>query len=322
MKKFLTFCFFSGCIVIGGFFYFSKEVPQPLSQKAFDTSIGITSLGREFVLEEPLDQSIYDSALILIEKRASEREQKSNSFSQIPKKIHQIWIEKGNLPDDLERGVASVKLHNSDYSHTLWTPDQYEPLLLSVYGTKEIPKGLVRDMAAAAILMEHGGIVVDLEEECVQSFSPLLPLGDCIIGFEPPRKKERFGRKLYLSSSVIASSPSHPLMKAWANEMHKRSLESEHKQFEIWATQESLTALLSEGGTEVGHTLFLGPTYFCPISSDNRKEFLNIIDGLKHRSFIQKTVSTLHLFSPEPYSTMACETVCIHMKGGRQADMN
>lgn len=320
MKKFLLFCFLCSCIVIGGFFYFSKEMPQPLSQGAFDASIGITSLGREFVVEGPLDQAIYNCATTLIEKRATEQEQKKVSFNPIPKKIHQIWTERESLPDDLERGVASVQLHNGDCFHTLWTPEQYEPLLLSVYGTKDIPKGLERDMVAAAILIEHGGIVVDLEEECVGSFFPLLSLGDCVVGFEPPRKKDLFGRKLYLSSSVIASSPSHPLIKAWAHEMYTRSVEGLHKQFMIWATQESLTAVFAAKAIEEGHALFVGPTYFCPITSDNRKEFLNTIDGIKHRGFIQKTAGTLHLISPEPYSKIACETICIHMKGGRQAD--
>jgi hypothetical protein len=311
MWKFLGYCVLCICIGAVGLFYMSKEPSGPRSQKAFDRSIGLFSLGRDFVLEETLDQYTYATACALIGKKSS--------VAPIPFTIHQIWIEETPIPDDLARGASSVKLYNSDCSYTLWTKEQYEPLVEEVFGIKDVPKSLQRDIAASAILYRHGGIVVDLEEECVQSFAPILSLGDCVVGFEPPRKKALFGRKLFLSSAVIAATPAHPLVLAWGEEMCKRSTDVSHRQCSIWVTQESLTAIMTSRASEEGHVLFLGPTYFCPISPQNTKDFLKLLDGEIHRNWLHKVARTLHIVSPEAYSTIANETIAFHTKGGRQA---
>jgi mannosyltransferase OCH1-like enzyme len=295
--------------------------PLALSKEAFDSSIGVDRFGKEFVFEKPLDLEMGQIAYSLIEMRSKEWHE--GSLPLIPFEIHQIWVGEGPLPDDLARGAQSVRLFHKNAPYTLWTAKEYEPLLKKALGSASdsLPKELVRDIVAALILLQKGGVVIDLEAECVQPITPLLSLGDCIIGFEPPSRCAHFKRRLLLSSSVIAAVPAHPLIREWLKTMIHRAqfmTAMKQKKFSLWATQEALTTTMACLAKEYGRTLLVGPTYFCPVAPSYIREFQGILDGTQHHSTTKKVLQSLHVLETLPYSDVALETVCIHMKGGRQ----
>lgn len=323
MKKILFFFAFFTLLGLFLFFYTRQTSAHPLalSKEAFNTSIGINRFGEEFIFEKSLDKKMGKLAYLLIEKRAKEWHEKAPAI--IPLEIHQIWEKEGPLPDDLARGAQSVRLFHKNTPYTLWTKKEYESLVQSMlgHGTDVLPQEMVRDVIAAIILLQKGGVVMDLEVECVQPITPLLSFGDCIIGFEPPLPQACGKRKLMLSSSVIASVANHPLIREWLTLMLQRAkliTDSNQKKDCLWVTQESLTEATSLLAKDQGKTLLVGPTYFCPISPSNIKEFQGILDGTRHRSTTKKILQSLHLIESSPYADVAQETVCIHTNGGRQ----
>lgn len=316
LSPFLLF----GCFV----FYYNTHVathPLPLSKSAFNVSLGIDRFGRDFIFEKTLDDEIGQVAYQLIDRRS--KEWKKESPLKIPLEIHQIFVGKGTLPDDLARAAQSVRLFHKDVPYTLWTEKEYAPLLQAALGkqTESLPKEVLRDVVAALILLKKGGVVMDLETECVQPITPLLSLGDCIIGFEPPLTKPRFKRRLQLSSSVIAAAPAHPLIAEWLHEMLERSSSSTDMKplaFYLWATQDALTSTVAAKAIESGEPLLVGPTYFCPINPANIEAFQSIIDGTVHHMGTKKILRSMKIIESPPYADIARETICIHIKGGRQ----
>ena len=293
--------------------------PPALSRAAFDHSIGIDSLGSKFILHESLDRKIRTKARELISQRKAEAA--AGISSSIPRIIHQIWTSTSSLPDQFAAAARLLKQQHPDFTYILWSPKEYEPILEELIGPSYslLPLPVVRDLAAAAVLWKQGGLVVDLEAECVQPATPLLSLGDCLVGFDPPRAKPRHGRRLLLSPAVMASTPSHPLMMAYLAEMVRRVKEGESSgDYKTeWITQDALTSVASQS-LQAGRVLFVGPTYFCPVNRDHIDHFRSILEGEKKRSMVKKVLHSLHMLSIPPYSDIARETVFVHMEGGRE----
>lgn len=293
--------------------------PPALSKSAFDGSIGIDCLGGEFVLHRPFDQEIRKKAHLLIDQR--KKEWAANPHSSIPQIIHQVWTSEGPLPDQFAAASRLLKQQHPGFTYVLWTPKEYRPILQELVGPEysSLPLAVQRDLVVAAVLWQQGGLAADLEAECVQPITSLLSLGDCLLSFDPPRAKPKHSRRLFLSPAIIASAPSHPMMKAYLAEMLRRVKETppgEKLKIE-WITQDALTTVATQF-PDTGRILFLGPTYFCPVNRDHIRHFRKILEGEEKRSMVKKVLHSLHLVSIAPYSDIARETVFVHMEGGRE----
>ena len=306
MKRLL---FYLAPVVLFSFlaWYSSKtdpvRCPPALSRAAFDRSIGIDCLGSEFILQRSLDRKIRKKARELISQRKAEAA--SGKESSIPRIIHQVWTSESPLPDQLAASARLLKQQHPDFTYILWGPKEYEPILQGLIGPaySSLPLPVVRDLAIAAVLWRQGGLAVDLEAECVQPATPLLSLGDCLLGFDPPRAKAKYGRHLFLSPSVMAATPSHPLVMAYLTEMIRRIKEGEQSgEYKVgWITQDALTTAASQS-TQADRVLFFGPTYFCPINRDHISHFREILEGERKRSMVKKVLHSLHMISIPPYS--------------------
>lgn len=319
MKKvLLLFSLFCATASLLFYRYHSQsEYPRPLSRNAFDASIGVDRFGKDFVFEKDLDKQIGELAHELISLRR--KEWKEPIKRAIPLSIHQVWIGSETIPDDLARGAQLVKTFHKDIPYTLWTQKEYEPLLVEALGKsrENVPHELLKEVVSALIVLKHGGVVIDLKTECVQSIVPLLSLGDCIIGFNPPSAHSHFQRRLMLSPVVIAAAPAHPLIKEWLAEMLRRALirkPIKQKKFHLWAVEESLTSVVASQGKTSGRPLLVGPTYFCPVAPSHIAEFQAGLDGYLHRSTLKKILQSLHILAAPPYSDVTHETIIVHIK--------
>jgi mannosyltransferase OCH1-like enzyme len=321
MKK--AFLYLTPVILLGLLTWYSFKTdpimrPPALSKDAFDRSIGIESLGKKFVLHRVLDRKIRTKAREFISQRKSEFV--PGKASSIPHIIHQIWTSEDPLPDQFAAAARLVQQQHPDFTYVLWKPKEYEPILQEIVGPsyESIPLPIQRDLAAAAVLWRLGGIVVDVQAECVQPATHLLSLGDCLLGFDPPQASAKHGRRLFLSPAVMAATPSHPLMMAYLAEMLRRIKNNEAYDIE-WISRDALTTVASKTSIN-DRVLFLGPTYFCPINRKHIRHFREILEGERKRSMIKKALHSLHLISIPPYSDIARETVFVHMEGGREKE--
>jgi hypothetical protein len=310
------FCFVCMCLFC--VWKKAQATPTALSKRHFDQSLCIKELGSSFVLHRKLDNEMRALAHNAITLRKAEW--RAGQHSNIPLVIHQIWPRDEQIPDQYSRTARTVQIYNSDATYILWNHKDVEKLLTQLFGNdwKDLPLDVVRDLAAAAVLWQHGGIVVDLESECVHSIRSLLSLGDCIIGFEPPRETTKFQRRLFLSSSVIAAAPAHPIIKTWLAEMWRRALlmKDDPHISSLWVSQESLTRVAA-ALHDRGRPLFVGPAYFCPVRPSQIQKLKRSLDGQARTRFFKRLAQTLHIISVPLYSRVARETLFVHMSGGR-----
>jgi mannosyltransferase OCH1-like enzyme len=325
MRK--IFILFFPIVIVSGLCWLLLRSNDPslhlkaLSKHAFDRTLGIKEFGKTFILHRSLDRDIRRKARQLIEKRKSEW--KPGNISSIPLIIHQFWLSDDPLPDDLARAAQLVQQQHQGFRYTLWRSCDVKDILQNILGPTydALPLIVLRDLAAAAVLWQYGGVVVDLEAECVHPITSLLPLGDCLIGFEPPLAKTKGRRRLFLSSSVIAAIPSHPIIHSYLTEMvHRIETCAKKNTFDSqWITQDSLTAVVSIIPLEQGRPLLLGPKYFCPVCPEHIHHLKKILNCESRRNSFQKALQTLHITSILPYSDISRETIFVHMAGGRMS---
>ncbi len=317
--------FFVTFLVLGSLFimvhaHFLNQPPTALSRAHFDKSLGIQDLGQSFVFQMPADQQIRKIAKDLILERKKEWYQ--GKEVSIPLTIHQIWPFEEPLPDELSRASSLLIMQHPTFSYKFWRPSEFGPLLETSFGDswRQLSPYIIRDLAASQILLKEGGVVVDLESECVHPITDILSLGHCIIGFEPPLPKPRYHRRLFLSSSLIASIPGHETINLWAKKMATRAryAQKDTSVDPLFVCSESLTSVVASSEQADG-LILLGPTFFSPVAPLSIKELKHQLDGLQKRSILQKILETFHLGSSLPFSTIDDETIFVHMHGGRQS---
>ncbi len=322
MKRLFLFLALCTCLATWLFFSWKHEqsMPAALRKSQFDRSLKLKELGAEFVTHRKLDKEMLTLSHRMIDRRKSEWNQ--GGRAAIPSIIHQIWPQEGPIPENYLRATRTVQLYNPEATYILWKRADVGRLLSELFGKEweDLSFDIVRDVAAAAILWQHGGVVIDVESEAVHSVKELLTLADCIIGFEPPLGKVQFQRRLFLSSSVIAAENHHPLIRAWLTEMWRRALLARHNPniSALWVTQESLTRAAAAFHDQK-RPLFLGPTYFCPVRPAHIRLFRRTLDGEEHTRFLKRWAQTLGILSVPPYSRVDRDTLCVHLNGGRES---
>ncbi len=103
--------------------------------------------------------------------------------NSIPRIIHQTWKTE-ELPPDYLLYRESVRTHNPDWDHWLWTDtdnrrliDQHYPWFLETYdGYKHSIERA--DAVRYFILLHYGGVYIDLDMECLQPIEPLFEKED------------------------------------------------------------------------------------------------------------------------------------------------
>ena len=127
------------------------------------------------------------------------------NVTQIPQKIHQVWLG-GVLPHRYRLLSESWKKHNPTWEYKLWGDSDVESFGLKnrelFYNAKNM--GQRSDIFRYEILNSHGGIYVDTDFECLKSFDDLMYL-DFFTGIS-------YDTKMVLYIGLIATVPGHPVI--------------------------------------------------------------------------------------------------------------
>jgi mannosyltransferase OCH1-like enzyme len=132
-----------------------------------------------------------------------------SSTIRIPKIIHQIWIGK-EVPKEFWAFQQSIIKFHPDWEYKLWT--QYDIPDLHLHNENLIAQsrnpGEISDMMRYEILYRYGGVYLDFDTECLQSFELLNHLYDFYIGIQPLDSE-----LVQLGIGIIGSIPGHPILK-------------------------------------------------------------------------------------------------------------
>ena len=139
----------------------------------------------------------------------------------IPKIIHQIWSGvKSPLPDFMKEWGQSWIKHNPAWQYELWENDrmnsfirEYFPEYVDVYN--RFPYDVQRwDAIRYLILWKMGGMYVDFDYECLESFEDILQGKECCFSMEPDDHLNPKNEKTpyFFNNAIIACIAKHPFI--------------------------------------------------------------------------------------------------------------
>lgn len=123
---------------------------------------------------------------------------------RIPRYLHQIWIGPEPLPTEALDWMLTWGKHHPDFRYTLWTDRNLPPLRHPDLFAKSESWAQKADVLRYQILLELGGIYVDIDFECLQPVTPLLHDLDFFAAHESDKTE-------YCSIGILGAVPHHPV---------------------------------------------------------------------------------------------------------------
>ncbi len=145
---------------------------------------------------------------------------------KIPKVIHFIWLGPNPFPPKSVQNVRTWIAHHPDWTVKFWTDrdrpppcssmvvcdvDTFPFLLLRHCYDKSQNWGEKSDVLRFELLYQEGGVYVDHDANCLQSFDGLHMGYNFYCGLEAPHPPFA-GRNITSGNGVIGSSPAHPVV--------------------------------------------------------------------------------------------------------------
>jgi len=134
----------------------------------------------------------------------------------IPKIIHQIW--EGPPQSELLMKLSeSWRLHHPDWHYELWNSERMISFVKDSYPQMEdicfnYKYSIQRwDVIRYLILYKLGGMYVDCDYECFESFNGYITESSkCYFAMEPDEHRLIFKKNIYFSNSLMITPPCHP----------------------------------------------------------------------------------------------------------------
>jgi len=138
----------------------------------------------------------------------------------IPKIIHQVWSDIYEpLPEFFSHLMETWKEHHPDWKYIFWDDGKMDDFMREFYPEYQIQCGTVKyaiqkwDLIRYFILHHYGGMYVDVDYECLESFEPLLENNkSCYFATEAARHADSIGVKNFFTNALMIAVPRHPFM--------------------------------------------------------------------------------------------------------------
>jgi len=135
----------------------------------------------------------------------------------IPKIIHQLW-ERGNepIPDFFRQLGETWKKHHPSWQYEFWDGKRMDtfvnsnyPHFTNIYHNYRYDIQRM-DVIRFLILYKTGGMYVDVDYECLDSFDKYLSTDKCHFSMEPELHCRFFRKTLYFNNALMITPPGHP----------------------------------------------------------------------------------------------------------------
>jgi inositol phosphorylceramide mannosyltransferase catalytic subunit len=120
----------------------------------------------------------------------------------IPKVVHRVWLGPNPVPELFERYAESWARNHPDWEMRLWTDENLPPLKCQAEVERASDFKSRYDSVRLEILRQHGGVIIDLDMECLRSLEPIL---DDVRAFAGASSA---GRRI--GNQVLGAVPNHP----------------------------------------------------------------------------------------------------------------
>jgi hypothetical protein len=198
---------------------------EPKEKTDFETLMGRENPAWQYVQTRE-DFENLNFFKMVYEKNIPFLQVKSTMF-RVPKVIHFIWIGPKPFPRDSVENIRSWIAKHPDWTFKFWT-DRERPLphkqmqlarvqdlhFIKLYDCykKSDNYGEKSDILRYEILYQKGGIYVDHDVKCIQSFETLNKGFDFFCGMELPYKTS-LSSSVLPTNNIIGSRPGHAILK-------------------------------------------------------------------------------------------------------------
>lgn len=156
----------------------------------------------------------------------------------IPKKIHYVWLGKGEKSELTKKCIDSWKKYLKDYEIIEWNEDNFDinsnTYLKEAYENKKY--AFASDYIRLKVLYEYGGIYMDTDVEVLKTFNDFLNLNafTCL---------ESNG---YITTGIIGSKKKNKWIKDMLNEYTNLKFVKENGSFDLTTNVIRMSALTKE----------------------------------------------------------------------------
>jgi len=223
----------------------------------------------------------------------------------IPRIIHQIWEGRTEpLPDYFRQLGETWKEHHPAWQYEYWDGDRTEafvhnhyPHLATVYFNYRYDVQR-RDAIRYLILYSMGGMYVDFDYQCFQSFESYLSGDKCYFSMEPDSHRRTFGKDVYFNNALMITPPSHPFLEAVITHLQTTSIPYSEGKFRDVLTSTGplmLTELYEKYENKTEIHLFT-PEQVSPLS---QSEVWNLANGTANSQLLENKLEkalAVHFF--------------------------
>lgn len=129
---------------------------------------------------------------------------------KIPKTFHRIWLGQKSMPAEFQQFGRTWEQLHPGWEMKLWT-DANLPALMNQTAFDSAPSFAAKaDILRYEILLQHGGVYVDTDFECLRSIEPLIEGIDCFVAQQRDLDAD-FGQFCYVNNALMGAVPGHPL---------------------------------------------------------------------------------------------------------------
>lgn len=203
----------------------------------------------------------------------------------IPKKIHYIWLGRGEKSELTNKCIASWKKYLKDYEIIEWNEDNFDinsnTYLKEAYQNKKY--AFASDYIRLKVLYDHGGIYMDTDVEVIKNLDEFLN-NKAFSGFE---------NNNFIPTGIMASEPKNKWIKKLLKDYENIHFIKPDGSFDITTnvvritntTKENYDLNLISSYQDLGDVVFYPYDYFCPKDWNTGK------------ILITKNTYTIHHFS-------------------------
>jgi mannosyltransferase OCH1-like enzyme len=123
----------------------------------------------------------------------------------IPRTIHRMWLGPNPIPEVFEHYWETWARHHSGWDLRTWTDDTLPPLANQAEVDRSSSFKTLYDMVRYEVLRQFGGVIIDMDMECIRSLEPLLPGVSCFVPLITPREHR-------VGVQVMGAVPHHPML--------------------------------------------------------------------------------------------------------------
>lgn len=134
----------------------------------------------------------------------TERSDASES-SAIPRVFHWVWLGGAQIPPEHVAWMEGWHALHPGWSRHVWRDGDIPPLRNQAAFDAARSWAQKADIVRYELLLDHGGVYLDTDMQCLRNIEPLLDGATAVVGLERDR---------LLGNSVLAASPGHPWMAA------------------------------------------------------------------------------------------------------------